>query len=146
MLFKKLIMVLLVSMLLCSAGGSVSASDVVRGKEGANEVYNPRWSMIIYVTNTLEINNNGNASMTAYISGRSGQVSSIRIISTLQRYQSGSWVNVSSWTRNYPGSSAFWSANQHVSSGYHYRLVNNFHVYGNGAQESTVLVSKIKYY
>lgn len=90
MLFKKLIMVLLVSMLLCSAGGSVSASDVVRVKEGANEVYNPRWSMIISVTNTLEINSNGNASMAAYIAGRSGQVSSIRIISTLQRDQSGS--------------------------------------------------------
>ncbi len=141
---KKVFVVLLSLFLLCSIGSFAKASEHINSEDPKVDT-DLRWSMILVVTNNLEINSNGKASMAASISGNN-QVSSIRISSSLQRFNSGSWITVSSWTRNYSGSTAFWSASRYVNRGNYYRLVTHFTVYGNGTQESTILVSPIKYY
>lgn len=85
--------------------------------------------------------------MVPQITGYSGQVNSIRISAYLQRLQNGSWVTVKNWSQDYQGSSALWSKSWFVNKGYYYRLTTYFYVYGkNGAHESTVLISGVKYY
>ena len=145
MQMKKVVVVLLSLFLLCSFGSIAKASGHIDISEDSGADISPRWSMILAATNYLEIDSFGKASMTASISGNS-QVSSIRINSSLQRFNNSSWITISSWTRNYSGSTAFWSASRYINRGNYYRLVTQFTVYGNGTQESTTRVSPIKYY
>jgi hypothetical protein len=106
----------------------------------------PFWTMINHLSNGLEIESNGKALMFSQITGYSGQVESIRISAYLQRYKNGTWVTIKNWTQDYEGSSALWTKSWYVNKGYYYRLTTYFYVYGNGSQESTILISGVKYY
>ena len=92
---KKVFVVLLSLFLLCSIGSFAKASEHINNSEDLKVDTDLRWSMILVATNNLEINSNGNASMAASISGNN-QVSSIRISSSLQRFNNGSWITASS--------------------------------------------------
>lgn len=105
----------------------------------------PLWTMINKVTNGLDINTNGNASMFSRISTYR-EVDNIRISAHLQRYEGGSWITIKHWAQDYTGSSALWTKSWYVNKGYNYRLMTYFHVSKGTSEESTILISGIKYY
>lgn len=105
----------------------------------------PEWTLINRVSNTLSIDSNGLASMTALISAYDG-VESVRISSFLQREEGSSWSTVKSWAENYDGTFGYWSANWYVVKGYNYRLVTYFYAFAGGSQDSASLISPTQYY
>jgi len=145
-LLKKVVVLLLVMTLVCGMSVPVLASVSTNNLEDSLLVdIRPRWTMIVNVSNDLDISSNGNALMMSQITAYSG-VDSIRISAYLERYQNGAWVTVKNWTQDYQGSSALWSKSWYVNKGYYYRLTTYFYVYGGGSHESTILISGVEYY
>ena len=145
-MLKKVVVLLLVMTLVCGMSVPVLASVSTNNLEDSLLVdIRPRWTMIVNVSNDLDISSNGNALMMSQITAYSG-VDSIRISAYLERYQNGAWVTVKNWTQDYQGSSALWSKSWYVNKGYYYRLTTYFYVYGGGSHESTILISGVEYY
>ena len=145
-MLKKVVVLLLVMTLVCGMSVPVKASVPTNNLEDSLLVdIRPRWTMIVNVSNDLDINSGGNALMMSQITAYSG-VDSIRISAYLERYQNGAWVTVKNWTQDYQGSSALWSKSWYVNKGYYYRLTTYFYVYGGGSHESTILISGVEYY
>lgn len=143
-MFRKVVALLLLMTMI--SGMSIPVSALAQpGTLTYDSEITPMWSMIMNVSNGLEINS-GKALMFSRIAGYSGQVRSIRISAYLQRYVNGTWVTVKNWIQDYEGSSALWTKSWYVNKGYYYRLKTYFYVYNNGSQESTVLISGVKYY
>lgn len=145
-MLKKVVGLLLVLIFVCGISAPVNASDATGIVDGSLFEIRPLWTMIHNVTNGLEINSFGKATMFSQITGYSGKVDSITILVYLQRYQNGSWVTVNSWMKGYEGSAALWSKIWYVNKGYYYRLTTFFYVYKGTFHESTVAISGAVYY
>lgn len=144
-MFKKVVVLLLLMTML--SGMSIPVSALAQpGTINYNSEIVPTWAMIMNVRNGLEIKSDGKALMFSQITGYSGQVRNIRISAYLQRYVNGTWVTIKNWIQDYEGSSALWTKSWYVNKGYYYRLKTYFYIYSNGSQESTVLISGVKYY
>ena len=103
-LLKKIVFLLLIMISICTIGNPVISSasmNTLDDNECSLVDVIPYWTMIVNVSNGLEINASGNALMVSQITGYSGQVDSIRISAYLQRYQMISMPTVSS--RSAPG-------------------------------------------
>lgn len=140
--FTYLMLILLLTSVIYAPVNASSQTEILINNTGVM----PFWSMIRQVSNHIDINSGGKAVMVSQISAYSGQVDSIRISAYLERYENGSWVAIGVWTQDYEGISALWSRSLYVNKGYYYRLTTYFHVYGDGSQESTILISGVKYY
>jgi hypothetical protein len=122
-----------------------SSSNAMDNRDLDGSSYVPVWTLIKYADNNFYINPDGRASMTASISAYSG-IDRVSMTSHLQRYVNNTWVTIKHWTHENSGTSAFWSEDYYVSTGYSYRLVTYFFAYKGTSADSASLISKTQYY
>ncbi len=96
-----------------------------------------RYVYVNKASSTLSISSNGTASINGYVQ-KTPSGTSIQLTSTLQRYSSGSWATVASWSTTSASSSASISQIYTVYSGT-YRVATSYSVSGpNGTESGTV--------
>jgi hypothetical protein len=137
---KKLFATLLVAITLLSITAPALAAPQTNG--GPDEIIvTPMWTYLSTVYTWMGIDSSGKATMVSTIDAYSG-VTSVKMTNYLQRYESGAWRNVTSWTQTDQGIEGLWSKTYYVYSGYNYRLKTYFYAYvGTSLVESTSLVS-----
>jgi hypothetical protein len=96
---------------------------------GSDIIMQPMWTYLDYIHNDFSINSSGVASMSSSISCDNSYVDNVKMTNLLQRYQSGSWSTVTTWTKTADGDATSWSKTYTVSSGYTYRLLTYFYCY-----------------
>lgn len=101
----------------------------------------PRFSNITAFDNEFYINSSGKAMLTSAIDARDAD--EVKIIIWLQRYSSGNWDTIKSWSTRKEGTFTGLSEGWYVLSGYQYRMVSFGYVYGGGSLlESTTYISQ----
>ncbi|MCG1024936.1 hypothetical protein [Dehalobacter sp.] len=131
MLTKKLLSLGICMLILFSFSTPLLAAEANTSSPlGVNYVY------INKASSTLSISN-GTASINGYVQ-KTPSGTSIQLTSTLQRYSSGSWATVASWSTTSASSSASISQIYTVYSGT-YRVATSYSVSGpNGTESGTV--------
>lgn len=82
-------------MLICGAISSIKVS----AKEANMQMVEPRMTYIYSYSTELSISSNGVATITGIVKGKSG-VTSTYVKVTLQKSESGEWVDVESWEKS----------------------------------------------
>ncbi|MDW7669260.1 MAG: hypothetical protein SCJ93_10580 [Bacillota bacterium] len=101
----------------------------------------PRFSNITAFDNEFYITSSGKAMLTSAIDARDAD--EVKIIIWLQRYSSGNWDTIKSWSTRKEGTFTGLSESWDVLYGYQYRMVSFGYVYGDGSLlESTTYISQ----
>ncbi|KUO63213.1 MAG: hypothetical protein APF84_13590 [Gracilibacter sp. BRH_c7a] len=138
MLTKKLLSLGICMLLLLSFSTPVLAAE-----QNTSSPIGVYYVYINQASSTLSISN-GTAIVNGYVQ-RTPAGTSIQITSTLQRYSSGSWVAVKSWSKTSTSFSASISETYPVSSGT-YRVATYYAVSGPGGTESGTVYSTTESY
>lgn len=101
----------------------------------------PKMSYISTISPYLSISGTM-ASLSCEVRGISGTTTKITVTGTLQRYVSGSWVNVSSTAQTEEYYRMTYSRNTSVASGYSYRAKYTVKAYAGSAYEIRTVYSK----
>ena len=134
-LFLLLILTLLSQIFVYAESETTTNLDTLKGIE-----ITPYFTNIVTFSNAFDISPSGLATLTSSI--YSNGTDSAKIVMYLQRYQSGAWTNVKSWTDTQTGSYMLMERTYSVASGYQYRMKNYAYVYSGGVfVESTVHTS-----
>ncbi len=101
----------------------------------------PRFSNITVFDNEFYITSSGKAMLTSAIDARDAD--EVKIIIWLQKYSSGNWDTIKSWSTRKEGTFTGLSESWYVLSGYQYRMVSFGYVYRGGSLlESTTYISQ----
>lgn len=89
--------------------------------------FSPSFTYITSFTSDLQISSNGNAYISVFASSRS--CDHIILKAFLQKYISGEWRTIESWSLNKTGTYVLLSENNVVLKGFQYRLLSKCEVY-----------------
>lgn len=89
--------------------------------------FSPCFTYITSFTSDLQISSNGTAYISVFASSRSCDHIILKVF--LQKYESGDWKTIETWSQNQFGTYVLLSENKVVSKGFQYRLLSNCEVY-----------------
>lgn len=151
--FAKIILTLLLAALMVGSSPCAYAQELTDQNDYSNEVVpghekTERWSYTNSVNAALTISTSGYATATTGVTGYQGMTTKIIIYSYLQKYDGGSWVNVSSFSNTANdwvldieqgfGAYAVW--------GHDYRVYNSIYVYAGSSYEHVNAYSIVHHY
>lgn len=145
MLKKSLVILLTLLITLSFCNVAYAAPDTEKSIKEEEGEYQVLWTYICIVTNWMDINAYGQASMASTILAYDG-VERVMMNNYLQRLVDGTWTTVKRWSNTYYDSEGSWMQTWYVTSGYNYRLRTYFYAFDGLASESTTLNSGTVYY
>jgi len=107
---------------------------------GEESMISIQYIYINHASTSLTVSSDGKATIYGYVQ-RTPFGKSIYLVSTLQRYSSGVWIDVKSWVQFSMSSSAFILETYQVSGGT-YRVKTYYYVTGVDGAESGTVYSK----
>ena len=123
---KKLMIMIIIAFVITAI--PVLADDFNKVDSKNENIITPYFTYISSFTSNLSISN-GIADISVFVSSRN--CDRILIKGFLQRYESGSWTTIKSWSLSQIGTIAILNENYSVNKGYQYRLLSNCEVYNN---------------
>lgn len=145
MLKKSLVILLtlLITLSFCSVAHAAQNTAINNDEKGEDQVL---WTYIWVVTNWMDINAYGQASMASTIRAYDG-VERVMMNNSLQKLaEDGTWTTVKRWSNTYYDNEGSWMQTWYVMSGYNYRLRTYFYAFDGLESESTTLNSGTVYY
>lgn len=139
---KKFTTILLVMLLVSSyavpaLGSTVEVTDEI--------IISPMYTYISTAKTQLNIDSNGKADVTTYLTGNTN-VTSTKATIRLQRYINGSWTTIKTWNESSNSRVLIFNDTYNVASGYDYRVQSVVTAYSGTQSESNTLTSSSQRY
>jgi hypothetical protein len=140
---KKLLSLVLAVILLVSVSSPAAFAATPLTTTGLNAITKGmvtiQWTYINYVSTSLYIDSNGIATIFGFIQ-RTTNGNYLYLSCTLQRYTSGTWIDIANWYTTSYSSSALIDEQYSVPNGT-YRVRCNYYASGSGGSDSGVIYS-----
>lgn len=95
---------------------------------------------------TISISDSGTATVNGRITGLAGRTTKMTLTLYLQKYENGSWKNVTSWQKESITNLLTLTKTKAVTSGYKYRTKASFYAYaGTNSEHFTLHSSQVTY-
>ena len=106
----------------------------------------PYWSYTNSTNTLLSISTSGVATAVGIITGYQGITTKVIIYLYLQRYQSGAWTTINSWSQTFNSYRGTLQGTASVSKGYQYRVQASYYAYSGSLYENIISYSSIVNY
>ncbi len=108
---------------------------------GPREQMDPRWTHFTTVVGDLDITSSGKATALATVSANKSKVDKVKVTCNLQRFESGSWKTVKSWSEESDADAphvVMLQKTYYVVEGYSYRIEVKSKAYQGGTLQESI--------
>ena len=140
---KRMVALVLCGVLMLAGNAQVFAADMET--DDATEI-SPRMDDIDQATAKLSVDSAGNATINCKVCGRSGTTIHVSISAKLQRYVSGEWETLKTFTAESNSILVSLKDSYKVSKGYTYRVRATFRADSNSSMETRTVISNTEKY
>ena len=138
---KRVFSLLLCFLLIAVQIPNVFATEVTTYALPEDSVITPLWNYISNINPSLTVNASGVATVYCSVYGKLGTTTRVEIVAELQRYVSGKWVTIKTYTAASDSHRVTLSETYSLTSGYSYRVQATVTAHSATAVESDVVTS-----
>lgn len=138
---KKVISLLICILMIAVHTSNVFASEATPYALPGGNVITPQWNYISKINPSLTVDDSGIATVYCSVTGKMGTTTRVEITAELQRYVSGRWVTIKTFTADSNSYRVTLSETYSLTAGYSYRVQATVTAYSGSAVESDVVTS-----
>lgn len=138
---KKVISLLICILMIAVHTPNVIAAEATTYALPGGNVITPQWNYISKINPSLTVDDSGIATVYCSVTGKMGTTTRVEITAELQRYVSGRWVTVKTYTAESDSYRLTLSKTCSLTAGYNYRVQVTVTAYSGSAVESDVVTS-----
>lgn len=143
---KKVISLLICILMIAVHIPNVFAAEVTPNALPGGNVITPQWNYITRINPSLTVDDSGIATVYCSVTGKMGTTTRVEITAELQRYVSGRWVTIRTFTAVSNSHRVTLSETYSLTEGYSYRVQATVTAYSGTAAESDVVTSGVLVY
>ena len=138
---KKVISLLICILMIAVHTSNVFASEATPYALPGGNVITPQWKYISKINPSLTVDDSGIATVHCSVTGKMGTTTRVEITAKLQRYVSGRWVTIQTFTAESDSHRVSLSKTYSLTKGYTYRVQATVTAYSGTSVESDMVTS-----